>query len=165
MQTRRQILLTGAAASLAACSGDYTTRAYTGPEVTRVYVDKSNRHLMLLHQEKILKLYRVDLGFNPRGRKQFEGDGRTPEGSYIIDRRNPESEYHLSLGISYPNEHDFEVARAAGKSPGGDIFIHGRPQVPVTRPDWTWGCIAVTNAEMDEIYWMVRTGTQIDLVA
>lgn len=166
MQTRRQILLAGAAATLAACGRNtYPTRAYTGPEVTRIHVEKTNRRLMLLHRDKVLKLYHIALGFNPEGHKRFEGDGRTPEGPYVIDRRNPQSKYHLALGISYPNHHDIALARAAGRSPGGDIFIHGHPPTGVSKPDWTWGCIAVTNPEIEEIYAMVRTGTPINVTA
>lgn len=165
MQTRRQILLGGAAVSLAACSGrDFPTRAYTGPEVTRIHVDKPARKLMLVHQDRALKQYDIGLGFSPEGHKQFEGDGRTPEGRYIIDRRNPNSSYLLSIGLSYPNERDIAFARAAGRSPGGDIFIHGLGTVRPDRRDWTWGCIAVTNDAIKEIYWMVANGTPIDIV-
>ena len=90
------------------------------------------------------------------------GDGRTPEGVYEIDRRNPQSQFYLSLGISYPNEKDIAEAKALGVDPGGDIFIHGRPKkYQSDLIDWTLGCIAVTNREMREIYAMVETGTKI----
>jgi hypothetical protein len=103
-------------------------------------------------------------GFAPEGHKQFEGDGKTPEGEYIIDRRNPNSRFHLSIGISYPNAADRAFARSQGKSPGGDIFIHGRGKYPGSnRDDWTWGCIAVTDREMEDIYAMVRNGTPITI--
>ena len=113
---------------------------------------------------RALKRYSVDLGFSPRGHKQVEGDGKTPEGAYYIDRRNPNSAFFLSLGISYPNARDRAHARSMGKSPGGDIFIHGqrRPFDPKGE-DWTAGCIAVSNKEMAEIYPMVRVGTRIDI--
>ena len=108
------------------------------------------------------------LGFAPEGHKQFEGDGRTPEGTYIVDKRNPESTYHLSVGISYPNEADIAFAEAQGLSPGGDIFIHGGPRPgidPTDVRDWTAGCIAVTDRQIEEIYAMVKDGTPIDIYA
>jgi len=112
----------------------------------------------------VLKAYAIDLGFQPRGAKRVEGDGKTPEGSYVIDRRNPKSRYHLSLGISYPNAADIARARALGRSPGGDIFIHGSGGRPDGRgADWTYGCIAVSDRDMAEIYSMVRVGTRIDI--
>jgi murein L,D-transpeptidase YafK len=94
----------------------------------------------------------------------IEGDGRTPEGQYLIDRRNPSSEFHLSIGISYPNNVDREIAKTLGKSPGGDIFIHGKPRkYRRASPDWTAGCIAVTNRQMEKIYAMVQDGTPITI--
>lgn len=156
----RRIVLSSVLALLAACSSRF--RRYNGPEVTKIIVFKSARYMHLMHGTEVLKSYRIDLGFAPEGHKQVEGDGRTPEGLYHIDRRNPDSEFHLSLGISYPNEHDVKRATKLGRSPGGDIFIHGRgnPTRFLVR-DWTWGCIAVTNDEIEEIYSMVRTGTPI----
>ena len=129
-------------------------------------VNKGARRMYLLHHDKVLKDYDIRLGFAPEGHKQFEGDGRTPEGIYTIDRRNPNSLYHLSIGISYPNEADRAYARAQGKKPGGDIFIHGQ-KVPFKKDkgDWTWGCISVTNKEIEEIYAMVRNGTPIQINA
>lgn len=146
--------------SVTACSSKFKT--YRGPEVTRVVVFKEDRKMFLLHHYKVLEEYDIGLGFAPTGHKAFEGDGRTPEGSYYIDRRNPNSSFHLSIGISYPNPRDVQVARAAGKSPGGDIFIHGESN-PLKPRDWTWGCIAVTNDEIEWIYAMVRDGTPIDI--
>jgi len=140
------------------------TVSYDGPEVTRIVVHKDARRMYLLHDDRALKVYDIDLGFEPRGTKRKAGDGRTPEGHYYIDRRNPDSRFHLSLGISYPNARDVEVARRAGVDPGNDIFIHGESLRGAARgPDWTWGCIAVTNEEMEEIYVMVRTGTPITI--
>jgi len=162
MISRRQ-LMAGAALGLAGCAAGPQT--YRGPEVTRVQVFKARREMQLLHHRTLLRSYDFELGFNPVGHKVHEGDGRTPEGAYLIDRRNPNSSFHLSLGISYPNRRDVAVARALGKDPGGDIFIHGTPDVWKDTPDWTWGCIAVTNAEMDEIYAMVETGTLITIYA
>jgi len=163
--TRRFALLAGAA-TLAGCAQNPKFRNYYGPEVTRVVVNKGNREMFLLHHRKVLKRYEVDLGFAPEGHKKFEGDGRTPEGEYLIDRRNPNSAFHLSLGISYPNEADIAYAKAHGKSPGGDIFIHGEPNaLAVFSPDWTAGCISVKNREMEDVYAMVRNGTPILLHA
>ena len=136
---------------------------YNGPEVTRIVVLKDARIMYLMHNDTVLESYEIELGFAPEEHKEAEGDGRTPEGRYFIDRRNPESAYYLSLGISYPNEADIAHAEELGVSPGGDIFIHG-----TTRPfrgidDWTHGCIAVTNREMREIYSMIGIGTVIDI--
>ena len=147
---------------LTGCSSKF--RTYSGPEVTHVTVFKKARRMYLLNGRHVLKSYNISLGFAPVGDKKVEGDGRTPEGRYIIDRRNPNSEFHLSIGINYPNKRDIAEARALGKRPGGDIFIHGRgnPAQALIR-DWTWGCIAVTNDEIEEIYAMVRNGTPITI--
>lgn len=159
-----------AASLLGACERmpESKFRLYDGPEVTRVTLHKSSRSLQLWHHDTVLKRYKVDLGWEPLGHKQFEGDGRTPEGRYIIDRRNPKSSFHLSLGISYPNEADIEYARKSGKEPGGDIFIHGQPNIlgrlgKKDDPDWTAGCIALKNPQMELVYAMVQTGTPIDI--
>lgn len=152
------------AVTIAGCSKS-KFRSYDGPEVTRVIVAKEERRLWLMHKDKVLKSYPMELGFAPLGHKQFEGDGKTPEGHYYIDRRNPNSSFHLSLGISYPNKRDIAFAEQAGKSPGGDIFIHGRPNGKPNKndPDWTWGCISVKNRHMEHIYAMVKTGTPITI--
>jgi murein L,D-transpeptidase YafK len=140
------------------------TDRYSGPRVTKVVVNKEARKMHLLHGHRVLKSYDIGLGFRPSGDKKIQGDGKTPEGRYFIDRRNPESKFYLSLGISYPNARDVAEARALGRSPGGDIFIHGRPwKYRKGGPDWTAGCIAVTNNEMREIYRMVRVGTPIQI--
>lgn len=143
----------------AGCSSKFKT--YDGPEVTQVQLFKGSRKLYLMHHDQVLAAYDVDLGFSPAGHKAQRGDGRTPEGVYLIDRRNPNSDYHLSIGLNYPNATDIEVARAAGVNPGGDIFIHGEPRKFRRQRDWTAGCIAVTNKEMEDIYAMVRDGTPI----
>ncbi|MFT6526969.1 MAG: murein L,D-transpeptidase YafK [Celeribacter sp.] len=141
-----------------------TLKPYSGPQVTRVVLYKGKRRLYLLSGTKVLKKYKVGLGGVPVGHKQFEGDGKTPEGSYIIDRRNAESKYHLSVGISYPNSRDVAYARQFGRSPGGEIFIHGRAGAHRGfGRDWTAGCIAVKDKHIEEIYMMVLTGTQIDI--
>lgn len=149
---------------LTACSSSKFKR-YNGPKVTQILVDKSDRVMYLLHGKKVLKKYDVELGFTAEGHKQFEGDGKTPEGTYYIDRRNPKSSFHLSLGISYPNSADRAYAASQGKSPGGDIFIHGQPNAftPKKSEDWTAGCIAVTNRQMERIYAMVTKGTVIHI--
>ena len=162
----------GAAASftLAGCSATPRTfQGYDGPKVTSVVINKGARKMYLLHEEEVLREYEVDLGFAPVGAKEVEGDGKTPEGTYRIDRRNPNSSYHLSVGISYPNSEDVAQARAMGKRPGGEIFIHGQPNKKKDRKraarvdDWTAGCIAVQNEEIEEIYAMVQDGTVITL--
>lgn len=132
-----------------------------------ILVEKANRTLTLYAAKKPIKTYRIALGGNPEGHKEQEGDSRTPEGRYVIDAKNPWSSFHLSLRISYPDRSDRAAARKKGVSPGGQIMIHGTPEglavlqnAGVFR-DWTAGCIAVTNAEIEEIYKMVDKGTPI----
>lgn len=160
---RRAVLLSLVSfAALTGCASKFKT--YRGPRVTRVIVFKGDRIMHLMHGNKALKTYEIDLGFAPFGHKGEEGDGRTPEGEYLIDRRNPNSEFHLSIGIDYPNDLDRARAAAAGVKPGGDIFIHGRPRKYRNgKRDWTAGCIAVTNREMEDIYAMVPNGTPISI--
>lgn len=144
---------------LAACGGKF--RRYSGPEVTRVEVHKSDRKMYLLHDDQVLKEFDIALGFAPVGDKEFEGDGKTPEGVYRISLKNPESNYHLSLKISYPNTEDRAYASSKGRSPGGDIFIHGGPRNKVYQRDWTAGCIALSDKEMEQVYAMIEPGTPI----
>ena len=161
---RRAFALVGMSALvLAACGGPSKFKTYRGPEVTGIVVNKTTRKMFMVHNGRALKVYDVDLGRAPAGPKQFEGDGKTPEGTYLVDRRNPNSRFHLSLGISYPNAEDRAFAASQGKSPGGDIFIHGTPNPFSNETDWTWGCIAVTNDEIEEIYAMVNEGTLITI--
>ncbi|WP_151958761.1 L,D-transpeptidase family protein [Acinetobacter junii] len=139
--------------------------------VTTIEVFKQQWQLKLKHHDQIIRSYPIRLGFNPIGHKQFEGDGKTPEGTYTIDWRNPQSAYYKSLHISYPNPNDLTYAKQRQKSAGGDVMIHGTVPTPATafpasstympRKDWTLGCIAVTNADMDEIWQLVKNGTQI----
>lgn len=159
MSSVRLALAILVALGVSGCASKFKT--YTGPEVTQVLVYKGSRSMYLMHHDQVLKAYDIDLGFAPEGHKAQRGDGRTPEGEYVIDRRNPNSEYHLSIGLDYPNAEDVEVARAAGVAPGGDIFIHGEPRKFRKQRDWTAGCIAVTNDEIEDIYAMVRDGTPI----
>jgi murein L,D-transpeptidase YafK len=136
-----------------------------------ILVEKSARRLTLFANDRVLKTYSVALGGNAVGHKQQEGDQRTPEGIYTIDWRNPESDYHLSLHISYPEERDCVSAAQRGVPPGCDIMIHGRPNGHGTTDlrdvtgDWTAGCIAVTDPEMEEIWAMVPDGTTIEIRA
>ena len=146
---------------LATCGAKF--RTYNGPAVTAIEVHKAERRMYLLNGAEVLKVYKIRLGGNPVGHKQFEGDSKTPEGSYFISHRNPNSAYHLSLGISYPNDTDRAYAAAAGKPPGGDMFIHGANNNGSSRGNWTAGCIAVTDNEIEEIYAMVQPGTPINI--
>ncbi|MEO1731624.1 MAG: L,D-transpeptidase family protein [Pseudomonadota bacterium] len=130
-------------------------------------VDKSERLLIAYRAGRPIRAYRsIQFGDEPQGHKQFQGDERTPEGRYTIDWRNPQSRFHLSLRISYPNAADRAYAVQRGRSPGGDIFIHGQPnQLPLGRMpgDWTDGCIALSNAEIEELWQLVPNGTVIDI--
>lgn len=132
-----------------------------------ILVDKSERSLTLYSGGKAIARYNnIRFGDQPIGHKRFEGDERTPEGIYTIDRRNPNSIAHLSLGISYPNAADRAYAQAQGLSPGGDIFIHGQMNGwgDVTLPyDWTDGCIALSDAEMDQLWQLVPIGAVIEI--
>jgi murein L,D-transpeptidase YafK len=134
-----------------------------------ILVEKSARQLSLLRDDAILKTYRIGLGSDPVGPKSREGDNRAPEGIYAIDFKNDASRFHLSLRDSYPDANDRAGATAAGVSPGGDIMIHGLPNglgwlgAALGAYDWTDGCIAVTNAEIEEIWSLVETGTSIEI--
>lgn len=163
LHTRRSTLLLLLAAGATAGCEQPKFVSYSGPEVTRIEVQKSTRRMYLLHHDQVLRGYDVELGFAPEGHKTQEGDGRTPEGRYYIDRRNPNSAFYLSIGISYPNAADRAQAAARGVDPGGDIFIHGTPRPFRRKRDWTAGCIAVTDAEMREIYAMVPMRTVVDI--
>ncbi|GAA0464201.1 L,D-transpeptidase family protein [Parasphingorhabdus litoris] len=136
-----------------------------GTKADSILVDKSDRTLILYKgDEEIARYGNIRFGDTPEGHKRFEGDERTPEGRYTINGRNPGSRYHLSLRISYPNAADRAYAEARGKSPGGDIFIHGQPNGREGAPlasDWTDGCIALSNAEIQQIWETVPDGTEI----
>jgi murein L,D-transpeptidase YafK len=135
----------------------------------RVVVEKSGRRLTLLRNGTALKTYRVALGRAPVGAKEFEGDQRTPEGTYTIDFHKSDSDYHLALHVSYPEQHDVDRASTQGLSAGSDIMIHGLPNGRGwigrfhRRKDWTAGCVAVTDFEIEEIYRAVLDGTPIEL--
>ena len=133
------------------------------PEAQRVdaiRVYKAARKMDLLRDGKVIRSYRVHLGGAPLGPKRQQGDQRTPEGEYAISYRNAASRFHLSLQVSYPNADDLHQALAQGIDPGGDIMIHGGTPPGASR-DWTEGCIAVTNAEIEEIWRLVPVGTPV----
>jgi murein L,D-transpeptidase YafK len=155
------LALAGCVASLAAAPPRNTASAAIG-RADEVLVDKSDRQLQLLRKGEVIATFPVALGFAPEGHKTQQGDGRTPEGRYVLDWRNPKSRFYLSLHVSYPNAADRAQAAARGVSPGGDIFIHGTPWLAtVAGWDWTLGCIAVSNADMDTIWASVADGTPI----
>lgn len=135
----------------------------------RVVVLKKERTLQLLSQGKVIKTYKVALGSEPVGPKTRQGDHKTPEGAYVLDSRNAHSRFYKAIHISYPGEHDRAIARQKGVPPGGDVFIHGLPNgfgaigSAHRLKDWTAGCIAVTDEEMDEIWKAVPDGTRIDI--
>lgn len=161
MSISRRMVVLGGALALVGCS---KFKRYDGPQVTRIVVQKAAKRMYLLHNDTVLAEHEIFLGFAPEGHKQVEGDGKTPEGRYYIDRRNPNSAFHLSLGISYPNAEDIARAAELGQSPGGDIFIHGQKgSFKRNKGDWTAGCISVSNKEMEQIYAMVGKGTPIDI--
>jgi murein L,D-transpeptidase YafK len=143
--------------------------AQTPPHPDHVVVLKKERTLELLSQGKVIKTYKVALGGDPIGPKTRQGDHKTPEGTYVLDFRNAHSRFYKSIHISYPSEHDRAVARRQGVSPGGDVFVHGLAKgygwlgSSHRLKDWTDGCVAVTNEEMDEIWNAVPDGTQIEI--
>lgn len=159
MLSRRAFLLT--ASSLVACPARAATPY-------RLQVRKKVRKLDIIQGDRIVKSYKIRLGRVPVGHKEVQGDGRTPEGHYWIDRKNPASAFFLSLGISYPNGRDRANARSKGKSPGGDIFIHGQPnghRGEALGYDWTQGCIALPNDDMEELFGIIETGCKISIFA
>ena len=137
--------------------------------VNKILVIKHKRKLYLYHNDEVVKKYSISLGKQPIGHKEFEGDMKTPEGIYKIDSKSLTSSYHKNLGISYPNKKDKAYAKKIGKSPGGQIKIHGLPNNKKwlgklhLLKDWTYGCIAVTNKEIDEIFSLVSIGTVIEI--
>ena len=144
--------------------------AGSGQKADKVLIEKGKRRLTLFRNNKIIKTYTVSLGRNPEGKKIRQGDARTPEGKYTIDSRNSSSRFYKALHISYPSREDRERARSRNASPGGDIMIHGMKNGLGWLGglhrfiDWTQGCIAVTNDEMDEIWELVPTGTPVEIV-
>jgi murein L,D-transpeptidase YafK len=166
MMIRRSFLGLAGLSLLSACfrRGEELIRLprYDGPPITQIQIYKERRMMYLFSDQVVVGKYKVALGGNPIGPKRYEGDGRTPEGLYYIDYLNTRSSYHLSLRISYPNPQDVVNAQAIGKKPGGDIFIHGEANGNKGRnADWTAGCIAVTDEEIEEIFSKVPLGTPV----
>jgi murein L,D-transpeptidase YafK len=161
-------VLTGLAILLLSGAGLAQT-ADVAPHADRVVVLKKERTLQLLSQGKVIKTYKVALGGDPEGAKTRQGDHKTPEGLYVLDSHNPHSQFYKSLHISYPSARDRAAARAKGISPGGDVFVHGLPNgygwvgAGHRAKDWTDGCIAVTDQEIDEIWRAVADGTPIEI--
>ena len=142
-----------------------TSSVYAGVDLVKV--DKSENIMYLLDNNKVIKEYHVVFGENPKGHKEQEGDKKTPEGSYILDYKKDNSSFYRAMHISYPNKQDIENATSKGVSAGGFIMVHGQRNwfswlSPITqRFNWTNGCIALTNSEMDEFMDLVKTGTKI----
>lgn len=138
-------------------------------QADKVLVDKSDRKLYLLRNDRVVAEYPIKLGLNPYGHKQHEGDFRTPEGRYTLTRRNPRSDFFLAIQVSYPNKEDAAWAKENGWRPGGLIMIHGQPNVPKRPPefyatrDWTDGCIALSNADMVDVWLRTSVGLPIEI--
>ncbi len=139
------------------------------PVADLVVIEKAARKLHLLREGEIFRTFRIALGMRPVGDKKREGDLKTPEGRYLLDRRNPQSDFFLSIHISYPNLEDRREAAERGDSPGGAIMIHGQPNAPTRSEayyrtqDWTNGCIAVSNSDMIDIWLMTGDNTPIEI--
>jgi murein L,D-transpeptidase YafK len=151
------------------------TSAVQGPTTTmptadHVVVYKSQRKMLLMHGDSILRTYKISLGLNPIGHKERSGDFRTPEGTYRLTRRNPRSDFFLSIQVSYPNDADVKHARRNGWDSGGAIMIHGLPNQLKHTPayyansDWTDGCIAVSNSDMLEIWLLITDNAPIEIL-
>ena len=140
------------------------------PIADKVLVEKSKRQLHLLKNDQPFRTFQVPLGSAPEGDKEREGDQKTPEGRYVLDLRNPDSDFFLSIRVSYPNSADRAAARQRGIDPGGQIMIHGQPNVPIyskgfySTSDWTNGCIAVSNSDMIDIWLMTPNNVPIEIV-
>lgn len=158
--TRRGVLL---------CAAGFGAKAGSEERADRILILKSKRTLMLTRQGRTLKTYQVALGQQPVGAKQQQGDMRTPEGLYRIDGRYAQSQYHRALHISYPNQEDRARAKRMGVDPGGAILIHGLPNgqgrvgKAHLQSDWTWGCVAVTDEEIEEIWRLVPDGVVVEI--
>jgi murein L,D-transpeptidase YafK len=161
------LTLTGAA--VADTAGAVTYELDWTP-AQRIVIEKSRRKLTLIRVDNVVRVFDIALGANPVGPKQRSGDSRTPEGEYVIDAKNLYSNYYLAVHLSYPNEHDVARARKLGVDPGGAIMIHGMPNgTPwpyegYVGRDWTDGCIAVSNAAMQEIWLAARENTPVEIL-
>jgi murein L,D-transpeptidase YafK len=139
------------------------------PTADEVIIDKSDRELLLIHKGEVFRTFKIALGIRPEGDKEKEGDFKTPEGRYYLDVRNPNSDYFLSIHVSYPSAADQREASQAGLDPGGSIMIHGQPNLPTRSEtyyrtqDWTNGCIALSNSDMIDIWLMTGDNTPIEI--
>lgn len=140
------------------------------PAAEKIVVEKENRKLHLIKDDEIIRTFEIALGISPVGGKEAEGDLKTPEGLYTLDTRNPDSDFFLSIHISYPNQRDRHAARDKGVLPGGQIMIHGQPNNPTysaayyKKQDWTNGCIAVSNSDMIDIWLMTPNDVPIEIL-
>lgn len=156
---------------LAAAALLFATSSAAQIRVTRILVDKSEHRMYVFSGSRVISMYPVGLGINPVGHKQQEGDRRTPEGKYVLDYKNANSIFFRSIHISYPNEADRAAAKRRGVPPGGAIMIHGQPNDPALArrvraypfPDWTDGCIALSNANMQSLWEMIRAPVPIEI--
>lgn len=169
MEIGRRFFATGAlllAAAPTQVLAKAPARAKKGGMVDLVEVHKASRKLHLIGQGSVLKEYDIRLGGNPVGPKRFQGDKRTPEGEYRINGRNPQSAFYRSLRVSYPNRLDMSFAARRGKHPGGDIFLHGQPNgfKRTILSDWTRGCVALSNDDMDELWRYIPVGCPIRIL-
>ncbi len=155
-------------------SGIFLNYAHFNPlnkdlKISKIIIYKSKHRMQVFHNKRLLKTYCISLGRQPVGAKHFRGDNKTPEGLYFINDKNPNSKYHLNLGISYPSKKDIAYAEKYGKSAGGNIKIHGIKNgfgfigKLHCLYDWTQGCIAVTNSEIEELYRSIPLGTPIEI--
>lgn len=162
MKLTRRFFLVSAPIALAGClpSGGSMPQ----PKITEIRVFKAKRKMTLVSYGFPVRTYEIDLGSDPVGPKRQRGDGKTPEGNYHITHVNTQSRFHLSLGINYPNPQDLQISNEMGVDPGDDIFIHGLPNgYGSAVPDWTNGCVAVSNSEIKEIVALVKPGTPITI--
>ena len=158
------LAIAGFVLSLASCLSTQSL-----PKVDRIVIEKGKHTMSLLDGAKVVKSYKVALGGHPEGAKDRQGDHKTPEGVYFVDAKKPSSQFHKALHVSYPNQADRERAKKLGLNPGGDIEIHGLGAkwgwvgAAHRETDWTDGCIAVTNGEIDEIYPLIEVGTPVEI--
>ena len=171
MNSRRHSMCTTGLAILTAglCLAAPPVQVSEFPRADKVVVEKENRKLHLLNNGEVFRTFDIALGVEPVGDKEREGDQKTPEGSYSLDDRNPDSDFFLAIHISYPSAADRAVARGNGHDPGGAIMIHGQPNVPTystayyRTQDWTNGCIALSNSDMIDCWLMTEIDTPIEI--
>ena len=167
---RRLVVLFLAATGIAIASRPVPANAGDFPVADKVVVEKTNRKLHLLKDGEPFRTFDIALGIAPIGDKEMEGDFKTPEGQYLLDMRNPDSDYFLSIRVSYPNAEDRREAADKGVDPGGQIMIHGQPNTPTyssafyKKSDWTNGCIAVSNSDMIDIWLMTPDNVPIEIL-